>query len=42
MAMIQAGKAQGWEGWLAPAWIGWHSTSGGKPPFLTLRLSKLS
>jgi hypothetical protein len=27
-----------WGPRLAPALMDWHSTSGGKPPFLTLRL----
>src|SRR5216683_7204902 len=34
---IQVGKPQGWEGRLAPANIARHSTSGGKPPFLTCK-----
>src|SRR6266851_618133 len=33
--VIQEAKAHGWEGRLAPAWLEWHSISGGKPPFLT-------
>jgi hypothetical protein len=40
--MIQDEKAHGWEGGLAPAWIEPHSTSGGKPPFRTLRFLSLS
>ncbi len=34
---IQVGKPQGWEGRLAPANIERHSTSRGKPPFLTCK-----
>ncbi len=34
--MIQEKEAQGGEGRLAPAWIEWHSTSGGKPHFPTM------
>ena len=40
--MTQATKPQGQEGGLAHALLEWHSISGGKPAFLTLRLSKLS
>ena len=40
--MTQETRSQGKEGWLAPAWIERHSTRGGKPPFLTLRLPALS
>ncbi len=36
--MIQRGKAQGWEGRLAPALFERRSTSGGKPPFLTYEI----
>jgi hypothetical protein len=34
--------SQGWEGGLPPPKFEWHSTRGGKPPFPTLRHSKLS
>jgi predicted dehydrogenase len=40
--MSQDGISRGWEGGLAPAQFGCHSTSGGKPPFPTLRLFGLS
>ena len=36
--MIQGKESHGWEGWLASAWVEEHSTSGGKPPFPTMRL----
>jgi hypothetical protein len=39
--MIQPGESLGWEGWLAPAPLEHHSTSGGKPPFLTCEISKV-
>ncbi len=35
--MAQEQKAQGWEGRRAPALLEGISTSGGKPPFPTLR-----
>ena len=34
--------SQGWEGGLAPAWIEWRSSSGGKPASLPVRFSDLS
>src|SRR6266850_3602168 len=37
--MTQDRKAQGREGWLAPAQVECHSISGGKPPFPTLSFS---
>jgi len=36
--MIQLGKAQGWEGRIAPALFERYSRSGGKPPFLTCEI----
>jgi hypothetical protein len=35
MRTTQEQEAQGWEGRLAPARVEQHSTSEGKPPFLT-------
>ncbi len=40
--MNQVQKSQGWEGGLAPAVVECRSTSGGKPPFLTLRCCRLT
>jgi len=38
-AITQATKPQGQEGGLAPALLEWHSISGGKPAFPTLRFT---
>ena len=34
-------ESHGGEGWFTPAEIEWHSSSGGKPPFLTCKFSTL-
>jgi hypothetical protein len=39
--MVQERKSHGREGWLAPATVELHSTSGGKPPFPTCEAYEL-